>query len=126
MPKKGFVASVDAIFALLLAIMFISVALSIVNQRFTPLDAQPQRQAMDILTVLEYGNSFYSPSATMAEMSNALCARLEIYNGTSANMVAEFVKTGCPHSDSDEKTAWRTFIRGDQFMTARVAVWFKR
>jgi hypothetical protein len=125
MAKRGFVASMDAIFALMLAFMFVSVTLTTVNQRFTPLASQPQRQAMDLLTVLEYSDSFYSPSATMAETSNAICARLEIYNGTSTNMVAEFVKTSCPHSDPDEKAAWRTFVRGDQFMTARMVIWFK-
>jgi len=87
---------------------------------------QMQRQGMDVLTVLENLNRFYSPSSVFAETSDSYCTRLEVYNGTSATMDASFVKAGCPAANSDESVVWRTSTAGGRFKTVKLAIWVKK
>lgn len=124
--RKGFVASLDAVFSLLLAILFVTMILSVIRDEPELPPLQLQREAMDVLTVLENRNAFRSPDTTLAETSDSICARLEIYDWAEGAMVAQFVKPGCPLSDSEERMSWRSFVNGSRMMTAKLIVWVKK
>lgn len=123
--KRGFVASLDAVFSLLLAILFVTMILSVIRDVPDLPSFQLQREAMDVLTVLEHRDSFYSPDTTLAETSDSICARLELHAGAGGTIAAQFVKPGCPLSDSEERMSWRSFFNGSQMMTAKLVVWVK-
>jgi hypothetical protein len=125
--KKGVVASIDAISAVLLALMFASMIRSVVYADIgsDDLELQLQRQAMDVLSVLEYSNAFNSPTTTLSETSSSICARLELYTGAKASKTHVYTKLGCPESSADEIVVWRTYIVGGEMKTAKLAIWFK-
>ena len=125
--KKGIVASVDSIAAVLLALMFAGMIRSIIYQDVgsDDLQIQLQRQAMDVLTALEYQNAFNSPTATLSATSDSICARLETYASVGKSKSKVYTKLGCPDSGSDELIVWRTYVQDGQMKTAKLAVWYK-
>jgi hypothetical protein len=80
---------------------------------------------MDVLTVLEYSRAFYSPYDILAETSDSVCMRLDVYNGTSSDTDYTAVKAGCPSSSAVEKVIWRSFVNNSRFNSAKLAVWMK-
>jgi len=125
-PRKGFIFSFDAVFAILIAFFLILLIYNNILKEPALPPVQLQRQGMDVLAVLENLNRFYSPGTTFAETSDSYCMRLEVYNGTSSVLDATFVKAGCPSADSDERMVWRATTFGNRFKTAKLAIWVKR
>jgi hypothetical protein len=123
--RKGFVALLDAIAAIIVLITFSGIIASALQQRIFNPQVQLMRQGMDVLTVLEYSKAFYSPYAVFAETSDSVCMRLDVYNGTSSDIDYTALKAGCPSSSAVEKVIWRSFVNGRQFNSAKLAVWVK-
>ncbi len=124
--QKGFVFSLDAIFAIITAFFLIFLIFNNILKEPSVPPVQIQRQGMDVLTVIDNLNKFYSPETTFAETSDSVCMRLEVFNGTSSTADSIFVKHGCPSSDTDEHIIWRTSTFGNRFKTAKLAVWVKK
>lgn len=121
--KKGFIAILDLVFALMALIIFTTIIFSYI-QKFPSLDdVYIYKQGYDVLTVLEYRN-FSNPTYVFQQTSDSLCLRLEIYSSVGGSLISVHYKPGCT-SSINEKITWRTFIDGNQFKTAKLAVWRK-
>ncbi|MEM4133761.1 MAG: hypothetical protein QXO35_03535 [Candidatus Micrarchaeia archaeon] len=121
---KGFIAMLDAMFGLIALLLFSTIIFSYLQKGPSFYDAFIYKQGYDILTVLEYTN-FSNPSYVFQQTSGSLCMRLEMYNGVGGTLISTYYKTGCDPSNVNEKIAWRTFIDGNQFKTAKLAIWRK-
>ncbi len=121
---KGFVSILDAMFALIALLLFSTIIFSYFQNLPSLYDIFIYKQGYDVLTVLEYTN-FSNPTYVFQQTSDNLCMRLEIYNGVAGTLLSTYYKSGCDPSNINEKIAWRTFIDGNQFKTAKLAVWRK-
>jgi hypothetical protein len=124
--RKGFVALLDAIMAILVVMVFSGMITTTLQQKIFDPQVQLQRQGMDVLTVLERSGAFYAPDAVLSETSDATCMRLEVYNSTSSAVDYTAVKAGCPPSNGNERVVWRSFVRNGQFGSAKLAIWVKQ
>ncbi len=125
MVQRGFVVSVDALFALLALLFFLTVISSIL---FRPTDFIPlsvRRTAMDVLTVLENTNSFLSPNQTFDQIDQAICLRLEIFKGNQ--QIRIFFRQGCMQTGTKTFTLWRSFTdaTSNEQRMARITVWIR-
>ena len=127
---KGFIITIDSIFALILMFSYVAV---ISNTLLTPLidtSVQLQKQGMSVLTIVEHTRSYnltqqYSLSNIFLQSSDSICMRLETFNGTSSTISDTFVKSGCPSSAAEETIVWRSIAHGGDFKTLKLALWFK-
>lgn len=122
--KKGFMAILDAIFALMALLIFSTIIFSYLQKSPSNDEVFMYKQAYDVLTVLEYTN-FSNPQYVFQQTPGSLCMRLEIYDGVGGTLVSTYYKLGCDSSNTNEKITWRTFIDGSQFRTAKLAIWRK-
>lgn len=121
---KGFISILDAIFGLMALLLFSTIIFSYFQNLPSLYDIFIYKQGYDVLTVLEYTN-FSNPTLVFQQSSNNICMRLEIYNGVAGTLLSTYYKSGCDPSNINEKIAWRTFIDGNQFKTAKLAIWRK-
>ena len=121
--EKGFISTLDAVFALLALLIFSTIIFSYLQKTPDINDVFVYRQAYDIMTVLEYTN-FSDPSSVFINTPSSLCMRLEVYD-SSMTLLSTYYKVNCDVSNINEKITWRTFIDGQNFRMAKLAVWRK-
>jgi len=119
--SKGFISTLDAIFALLSLLILSTIIFSYLQKKPDIDEVFIYRQAYDILTVMEYTN-FSNPSLVFTNTPSSLCMRLEIYD-SSMTLLSTYYKSGCDEYNVNEKTTWRTFIDGQDFRLAKLAIW---
>jgi hypothetical protein len=122
---KGFISLLDGIVALMILLLFSTIIFSFLQKSPDINEVFIYHQGYDILTVLEYTN-FSNPTSVFQNTGGSLCMRLEIYSGVASSLISTYYKTGCPENDENEKILWRTFINGQEFRTAKLAVWRKK
>jgi hypothetical protein len=121
--EKGFISTLDTVFALLALLIFSTIIFSYLQKTPDINDVFIYRQAYDIMTVLEYTN-FSNPSSVFINTPSSLCMRLEVYDSTMT-LLSTYYKTNCDASNINEKITWRTFIDGQNIRMAKLAVWRK-
>ena len=124
--SQGFIFSVDALFAVIIAFAFLIIIFSILTKVSPSFPFNLLRQGMSVVTVLEHLNTFDSPLETFAETSDSVCMRLEVFNGTGSVLVSTFVKAGCPLTNELEYVVWRSSTRNNEFKTLKLSMWLKK
>jgi hypothetical protein len=123
MKRIGFISILDGVVALIVLLMFSSLIFSYLRKTPDLEEVFIYRQGYDILTVLEHKN-FSSTSSVFANTPQSICVRLELYDSSLTLLSTEY-KTGCGTANVNEKVIWRTFIDGQNFKMAKLAIWRK-
>ena len=130
--KKGFVLSLDSVFALIISLSSLLFILSIL-QTYKSVDSLPlQRIGMDTLTILEEKNSFFNQeqvAEVFDQTNDQICLKIDVYreNIESENRIESIIKTGCEDQISNtEYKMWRTIYSNGDFYYAQISVWLNK
>jgi hypothetical protein len=137
--KKSIIFSIDAMLALISAVVLIGVAFFYLSQVQTLNWSQPGTYitAMDTLNVLRIDNTFhnsikYNSNDNLTLFMNNMfplnvCGRIELYN-SSGNMLIEANKTNCfvpTNLDSNDiYVSRRTFVYNRSMYYAYLRIWY--
>lgn len=132
--RKGFVLTLDAMIALLVIFVSITVTFGFIHQirNYSPRSIQLREMSSDVLSVMEkkgYLEESISNRTVVRsllhETPDGVCMRLDVRKGNSTIPVYAIQKIGCEVGGEEEHVSWRTFVKDGGYYCARMTSWYK-
>ncbi|MEM4389352.1 MAG: hypothetical protein QXG98_01680 [Candidatus Micrarchaeia archaeon] len=134
---RGFLISLDAVLAVLLAFFFLATSLLIAGniKSVASEEAQLKRVSEDVLAVLERtGRLALTPEAGGASevtevflsAPDSACFRLRVLRASDLKIRRVVVRPGCGEPEESHQVTKRSFVFGREFYIAELTSWRRR
>jgi hypothetical protein len=147
--RKGIVLTVDALVALLVLFVTVSMAYSMINSLRTdpPPSMQLRHLSLDALTIMEKQHYMQEPLNLVYNQSTntsglreflfntppSICMDIEAYSNDTPGINYTYSKENCARTAGEYQVAWRSFMihrnttnfSYDEYYTVKMTSWYK-